>query len=174
MEKLLPLTRTLRRTAAAATLVFAGFALGGTSAMSQATTTGGQITDEIRQFCSNIADAAKDRRYSMQVAELEKLKKDIDERVVRLEEKRAEYEAWVKRRDDFMAKAEASVVDIYSKMKPDAAAERLAAVDPTLAASIIMKLNTRQAGIILNEMNSKSAAALTGIMAAAAKAEDPS
>lgn len=72
-----------------------------------------------------------------------------------------------------MAKAEASVVDIYSKMKPDAAAERLSAVEPMLAASILMKLNTRQAGVILNEMNSKSAAKLTGIMAAVANPQDP-
>ena len=73
-----------------------------------------------------------------------------------------------------MAKAEARVVDIYSKMKADAAAERLSEVEPMLAASILMKLNTRQAGVILNEMNSKSAAKLTGIMAAAANTQDPS
>lgn len=164
----------MRSLATATALVLGGAALNGTDALSEVANTGAQISDEIRQFCSNIADAAKDRRYALQVMELEKLKKDIDARVEKLEAKRAEYEEWLKRREDFMAKAEASVVDIYSKMKPDAAAERLSAVEPMLAASILMKLNTRQAGVILNEMNSKSAAKLTGIMAAAANPQDPS
>ncbi|CAG0967007.1 MAG: MotE family protein [Rhizobiaceae bacterium] len=170
-HKYLEKTRSL---AMATALVLGGAALNGTDAFSEVANTGAQISDEIRQFCSNIADAAKDRRYALQVMELEKLKKEIDARVAKLEAKRAEYEDWLKRREDFMARAEASVVDIYAKMKPDAAAERLSAVEPMLAASILMKLSTRQAGVILNEMNSKSAAKLTGIMAAAANPQDPS
>jgi len=169
-----PPLRKLRSLACATALVLGGAALNGTNAISEVINTGGQITDEIRQFCANIADAAKDRRYALQAMELEKLKTDIDERVAKLEAKRVEYEEWLKRREDFMAMAEASVVDIYSKMKPDAAAERLSEVEPMLAASILMKLNTRQAGVILNEMKSKSAAKLTGIMAAAANPQDPS
>lgn len=157
----------------AAALVAAGATLNGSSALSQAVASGGQITDEIREFCTNIADAAKDRRYALQLKELEALKKDIDTRVAQLEAKRAEYEEWLRRREAFMTSAEQGVVDIYSKMKPDAAAERLADVEPMLAAAILMKLNTRQAGIILNEMNRKAAAELTGIMAAASRPQDP-
>lgn len=166
--------RKMRSLAMATALVLSGAALNGTDALSEVVDTGAQISDEIRQFCSNIADAAKDRRYALQVMELQKLKKEIDARVEKLEAKRAEYEQWLKRREEFMARAEASVVDIYAKMKADAAAERLSEVEPMLAASILMKLNTRQAGVILNEMNSKSAARLTGIMAAAANPQDPS
>jgi flagellar motility protein MotE (MotC chaperone) len=169
-----PALRKLRSLAYATALVLGGAALNGTDALSEVANAGAQVSDEIRQFCSNIADAAKDRRYALQVLELEKLKKDIDDRVAKLEAKRAEYEDWLKRREEFMARAEASVVDIYAKMKPDAAAERLSDVEPMLVASILMKLNTRQAGVILNEMKSKSAAKLTGIMAAAAKPQDPS
>jgi flagellar motility protein MotE (MotC chaperone) len=154
-------------------LLLAGASLNGGSALSQAVAVGGQVTDEIREFCSNIADAAKDRRYALQVQELETLKKDIDRRVAQLEAKRAEYETWLKRREEFMANAERGVVEIYSKMKPDAAAERLSDVEPMLAAAILMKLNTRQAGFILNEMNRKAAAELTGIMAAASRPQDP-
>ena len=39
---------------------------------------------------------------------------------------------------------------------------------PTLAAGILMKLDSRKAGVILNEMDRKAAAMLTGIMASAA------
>jgi flagellar motility protein MotE (MotC chaperone) len=128
---------------------------------------------EIQRFCSNIADAARDRRYSLQAKELETLQAEIDKRMKALEEKRAEYEEWLKRRNDFMAEAEEGVVKIYARMRPDAAAERLAEVNTELAAAILMKLDSRQAGVILNEMERKAAATLTGIMASAARKEDP-
>jgi flagellar motility protein MotE (MotC chaperone) len=129
---------------------------------------------EIQRFCSNIADAARDRRYSLQAEELKQLQAGIDQRMKALDEKRAEYEQWLKRREVFLARAEDGVVKIYAGMKPDAAAERLAMVTPDLAAAILMKLDSRKAGVILNEMDQKAAAALTGIMASAARRVDPS
>jgi flagellar motility protein MotE (MotC chaperone) len=131
-------------------------------------------SDEVQRFCTNITDAARDRRYALQAKELDKLKADIDERIKALEAKRQEYEDWLKRRDGFLAKAEDNVVKIYAKMKPDAAAERLAEVKIELAAGILMKLDARQASTILNEMDSKAAATITGVMASAARKEDPS
>ena len=130
--------------------------------------------DEVQRFCSNVADAARDRRYALQAEELQKLKADIDERMKALEAKRLEYEEWLKRRDDFLNKIEDNVVKIYAKMKPDAAAERLAAVKVELAAGILMKLDPRQASTILNEMDSKVAAVITGVMASATRKVDPS
>lgn len=168
-----------RRAALAAGIgvVLGAVVFGGTPAATQAVEAAaavvGEVDDDIRRFCSNIADAARDRRYALQQAELETLQKDIDKRIVALEKKRAEYEDWLTRRNDFLAKAEGNLVDIYSRMRPDAAAERLAAVNVELAAGILMKLQARQAGIILNEMDSKAAAALTGIMASAARRQDP-
>jgi flagellar motility protein MotE (MotC chaperone) len=129
---------------------------------------------EVQRFCSNIADAARDRRYALQAKELEKLKSEIDERMKALEAKRVEYEQWLKRRDDFLSKAEDNVVKIYAKMKPDAAAERLAEVRIELAAGILMKLDPRQSSTILNEMDSKAAATITAVMASATRKEDPS
>jgi flagellar motility protein MotE (MotC chaperone) len=129
---------------------------------------------EVEKFCTGIADAARDRRYALQAMELRKLQEDVDKRIKLLDDKRAEYESWMKRREEFLAKAEDNVVKIYSAMKPDAAAERLAVLDAKLAAGILMKIETRKAGVILNEMDSKAAAALTSIMAAAVRREDPS
>jgi flagellar motility protein MotE (MotC chaperone) len=105
---------------------------------------------------------------------MKKLQEGIDARIKLLDEKRAEYEDWMKRRETFLSQAEDSVVKIYAVMKPDAAAERLAVLDEALAAGILMKLDSRKAGVILNEMDSKAAAALTTIMASAARREDPS
>lgn len=129
---------------------------------------------EIERFCSNIADAARDRRYALQAEELRKLQQEVDKRMQALDAKRAEYEDWMKRRETFIDKAQDGVVKIYAGMKPDAAAERIAALDPGLGAAILMKLDSRRAGVILNEMDSKAAAALTNIMAAAARRTDPS
>jgi flagellar motility protein MotE (MotC chaperone) len=128
---------------------------------------------EIERFCSNIADAARDRRYVLQTEELQVLQQEVDKRIKLLEDKRAEYEAWLKRREDFLARANDGVVKIYSGMRPDAAAERLAEMDATLAAGILMKLEPRKAGVILNEMERKTAAMLTGVMAAASRRNDP-
>jgi flagellar motility protein MotE (MotC chaperone) len=137
---------------------------------------GGKAPDEseIQRFCSNIADAARDRRYALQAEELKQLQAGIDERMKALDAKRAEYEEWLKRREVFLARAEDGVVKIYAGMKPDAAAERLAMVNAELAAAILMKLDPRKASVILNEMDQKAAATLTGIMASAARRVDPS
>lgn len=134
----------------------------------------GQPASEVERFCTGIADAARDRRYSLQTAELKKLQEDVNARIKLLEEKRAEYEEWMKRRETFLDKVQDAVVQIYTTMAPDAAAERLAALEPTLAAGIVMKLEAKKAGVILNEMESKAAATLTTIMAKAARREDPS
>lgn len=131
-------------------------------------------TSEIERFCTNIADAARDRRYALQTKELEALQAEIDLRIQALEEKRAEYENWLERREDFIALAEQSVVQIYASMRPDAAAERMEQLRGELAAAILMKLDARQAGAVLNEMEKKSAAMLTTIMASAARSKDPS
>jgi flagellar motility protein MotE (MotC chaperone) len=181
--------RKLRRTAALAAALGAMLLIGAQPAASETappnvatrsvgdtpvlTAATAEPTTEIQRFCSNIADAARDRRYALQATELETLQADIDKRMKALEEKRAEYEEWLKRRNEFMAEAEDGVVKIYARMRPDAAAERLAEVDAELAAAILMKLDSRQAGVILNEMERKAAAALTGIMASAARKEDP-
>ncbi|MDQ6433733.1 MotE family protein [Mesorhizobium sp. LHD-90] len=163
--------RRLQAGVAAAVLMLASSVPAATETIPLSST---QTPSEIEKFCTGIADAARDRRYSLQAMELKKLKDDIDQRIKRLEQKRAEYESWMKRREVFLAQAEDGVVKIYATMKPDAAAERLAELNVKLAAGILMKLDSRKAGVILNEMDSKAAATLTGIMASAARREDPS
>lgn len=133
--------------------------------------------DEIREFCTNIADAARDQRYLLQKKELEDLQKDVDERIKTLEARRAEYEDWLKRRNDFLKSAELGLVEIYRKMKPDAAASQLAELDPQIASAIVMKLPPRQSSTILGEMPADKAAMLTRIIASASDAntsKDPS
>jgi flagellar motility protein MotE (MotC chaperone) len=131
-------------------------------------------SDEIERFCTNIQDPARDRRYALQRQQLLDLQAGIDKRIKLLEEKRAQYEEWLKRRDDFVAKATGGVVEIYSRMKPDGAAPQLTDMPPDLAAAILMKLDPKQSSLILAEMDAKIAANLTRIMAAAGRKTDPS
>jgi flagellar motility protein MotE (MotC chaperone) len=134
--------------------------------------------DEIRQFCTNIADPARDQRYLLQKQELEKLQADIDARIAIMEKRKAEYTDWLKRRDDFLKSADTGLVEIYKNMKPDAAAASLDAVRITIAAAIIMKLSPRQSSLILSEMDPQKAAVVTNIISSASdpntsKSKDP-
>ena len=134
--------------------------------------------DEIRQFCTNIANPARDQRYLLQKQELEKLQADVDQRLATMDKRKAEYEDWLKRRDDFLKTADLGLVDIYKNMKPDAAAASLNDVKITVAAAIIMKLSARQSSLILAEMDAKKAAIITNIIASASdpntsKSKDP-
>jgi len=169
----MPSRRALRIPATLA-LLLCGAAAQATDAPAPAGGAPDAARSEVERFCGNIADAVRDRRHALQKAELERLQGEIDERLKALEEKRAEYEHWLKKRDDFMALAEESVVGVYRSMRPDAAAERLAELQVELAASILMKMEPRKAGVILNEMERRSAAAVTAVMAAAGQERNPS
>ena len=72
------------------------------------------------------------------------------------------------RRDEFSKKARDNLVSIYSRMRPDAAAAQLMAIDLETAAAVLTKLEPRSASLILNEMEAGYAARLTGTIAAAA------
>lgn len=122
---------------------------------------------EVQQFCTNIADAARDQRYLLQKKQLEELQASVDQRIALLEKRRDEYQDWLKRRDDFLKQAELNLVGIYKTMKPDAAAEKLTLVHPEIAAAIIMKLPPRQSSLILSEMPGEKAAVLTNIISSA-------
>lgn len=129
------------------------------------------VAAEVKQYCTNIADPAADARYALQSSELKKLRDQIDERIKLLDKKRAEYENWAKRREEFLKMAQDRLVQIISKMRPDMAAAQLALIGDAPAAAILMKLNPRIASPILNEMAPEKAAALQRIMVGAAMAD---
>lgn len=133
--------------------------------------------DDIQRFCTNIADPARDQRYLLQKQDLEKLQAQVDERIKTLEARKAEYQDWLSRRDEFMKRAEVGIIDIYKNMKPDAAAPQLEKINPMLAAAIVMKLPPKQSSLIFSEMAPDKVAAIASIMASAADpttSKDPS
>ncbi|WP_297322964.1 MotE family protein [uncultured Bartonella sp.] len=125
--------------------------------------------DEIEKFCGNIYSQATDARFELQSQQLQQLRMQIDDRIKVLEEKRKEYEDWLNKRNEFLAKAEDSLVNIISKMRPDAAAAQLALVDDFAAAAIMLKLTPRISSAIMNELPPEKAANLTKVLVSAQK-----
>lgn len=127
---------------------------------------------DVARFCSNITDAALDARVAWQLKELEGAEAKLKQRIAELEAKRAEYEEWLKMREDFLKKAEESVVEIYSGMDPEAAALQIASMADDTAAAVLAKLRVRNASAILNEMEPARAAHLANTLAGMRRVDD--
>jgi flagellar motility protein MotE (MotC chaperone) len=123
----------------------------------------------VRQFCVNVADEAADARYAWQKKSLAELEQELEKRMALLEEKAAEMRKWLARRDEFSKKAREGLVLIYARMRPDAAAAQLVAMDEETAAAVLNRLDPRNASLIMSEMDPAHAARLTGIIAGAAR-----
>lgn len=128
-----------------------------------------QDTSPAGQYCSNIAGAAADARFLRQKKELQATEQEVAKRVEELDAKIAEYRRWMARRDEFSRKADAVIVTMYSKMKPDAAAQQLAVLDEEIAAAVLLKLDARAASAVMNEMETKRAARLAALLSNASK-----
>lgn len=128
--------------------------------------------NEVAQFCSNVADPAVDARLAWQIKELEKAENQLRERIAEVEAKRAEYEKWMALRDEFLKKAEASVVEIYSRMRPEAAATQIAGMADETAAAVLAKLSPRSSSAIFNEMESARAAHLADLLGGMRRVDD--
>jgi len=131
-----------------------------------------QPDSDATKFCNNIADAALDARVAWQQKELEAAEAKLRQRIAELEAKRAEYEQWLKLREDFLQKAEDSVVEIYSRMNPEAAAQQISSMADNTAAAVLAKLKVRSASAILNEMEPARGAHLADTLAGMRRADD--
>ncbi|MBX9647854.1 MAG: MotE family protein, partial [Xanthobacteraceae bacterium] len=128
--------------------------------------------NEVAQFCSNVVDPAVDARLAWQLTELEKAETKLRERIAEVEAKRAEYEKWMALRDEFLKKAEASVVEIYSRMRPESAATQIAGMADETAAAVLAKLSPRSSSAIFNEMDSARAAHLADLLGGMRRVDD--
>jgi flagellar motility protein MotE (MotC chaperone) len=131
-----------------------------------------QRGSDATEYCKNVTDAALDARVAWQQKQLEASEAKLRERIAELEAKRAEYEKWLKLREDFLKKAEDSVVEIYSGMNPDAAAQQIASMADETAAAVLAKLRVRSASAILNEMEPGRAAHLADTLAGMRRPDD--
>lgn len=127
----------------------------------------------VQDYCAMISDKAGDARLAWQMDNLKKLEGEIVSKLSELSSKQAELQEWVGRREQMLKAANQSLVDIYAKMDPEAAAAQLVQIDSTTATSILRQLQPRGASAILNIMDPGKAAALARLIAAAAKDAAP-
>jgi flagellar motility protein MotE (MotC chaperone) len=125
-------------------------------------------------YCAAIVDDAREQRYASKRGEIETLAADLKKRIEVAEAQSAALEKWVNRREEFAKQATEKIVEIYANMRPEASALRLQQLDINLAASLLLAIPPRKASPILNEMDEKNAAAITAVMAASARMDDPS
>lgn len=123
-------------------------------------------------YCTNLAEAAEDARFTLKLNRIRAAEEKVDERLAALEAKRAEYQEWLEKRQTFLDLARDNLVAIYSGMRPDAASEQLAAMNELTAAAVIARIEPRTASAILNEMETDKAARIATIMAGLARDQD--
>jgi len=128
--------------------------------------------NELGQFCGNVADPALDARLAWQMNELEQAEQRLRERISEVEAKRAEYEKWMALRDEFLKKAEAGMIEVYSRMRPEAAAIQIAGMADETAAAVLAKLSPRNSSAIFNEMDSARAAHLADLLGGMRRVDD--
>ncbi|WMS41792.1 MotE family protein [Acuticoccus sp. MNP-M23] len=155
-----------------AVAVLAAGALAATTARGQEAATPPDGVDTALAYCTNLADEASDARFARKAQTLKVLEEEVEARLNALEEKRTEYQNWLERREEFLQRAQESLVSIYSGMRPDAASAQLAVMDEFTAAAIVAQLTPRNASSVLNEMETEKAARLATIMATLGRGKD--
>ncbi|MFT3732438.1 MAG: MotE family protein [Hyphomicrobium sp.] len=120
-----------------------------------------------QQYCSSVIDTTSAAQIAQQTRDLQKAQKDIDDRISLLTAKAEVLKNWMKLREDFAARATDSLVQIYSRMKPDSAAAQLAVMEEMTSSAIISKLSPKVASPILAEMDVAKAARLSAIISGA-------
>ncbi len=124
-----------------------------------------QALSPAQQYCSSIMDATSAAQIAQQTRNLQKVQKEIDDRVALLTAKAEVLKSWMKLREEFVARATESLVQIYSKMKPDSAASQLAVMDEMTSAAILSKLAPKVSSSIMAEMDVAKAARMSAVIA---------
>ncbi|AHB47771.1 hypothetical protein W911_04070 [Hyphomicrobium nitrativorans NL23] len=122
-----------------------------------------------QQYCFNTADTAADARFAWQAKKIQEMEAELNKRAEQLSAKTEEYKTWLARRDEFSRKAHEKLVGFYSRMRADAAAAQLAAIDEETAAAVVTKLETKVASQIMGEMEPAQAAKIASVIAGAAR-----
>lgn len=121
------------------------------------------------QYCRASADAVREARHAVRLKQIEGLRKEIDERLVKVDAKLAELKEWFEKREAFSKRATNQLVGIYAAMRPEAASEQLTKMDEVTAAAVIGRLEARAASAILNDMPPEKAARLATILSEATR-----
>jgi flagellar motility protein MotE (MotC chaperone) len=126
----------------------------------------------VETFCSAVANSAAATRLSWQEERVRALQAQMVVKIAELEAKEAEVRDWVRKREELLARANESLISIYSKMKPEAASAQISAMDDDSATAILLKLKPAVASAVMGEMNAERAARLSDLLSGAAAKSD--
>ncbi|PPD43202.1 MAG: hypothetical protein CTY15_10755 [Methylocystis sp.] len=115
---------------------------------------------ETHAYCASIAASAELARLERQRKQLAELEQQLAARLAALESKQSTLRIMVDRLEAFERKSDESLIGVYSRMKPEAAAAQLAQLDDDMAAALMMMLKTKVSSAILGEMDAARGAAL--------------
>ena len=124
--------------------------------------------NELLAYCMNISSSAVELRGMLVKESLSKIGEEVDGKLTELESRIGELKGWLERREAFLASANETMVEVYQKMRPDAAASQMMELNPMLSAAIVAKLDSRAASAIMMEMKPEAAARITELLASAA------
>ena len=122
-----------------------------------------------QQYCFNTADSAADARFAWQAKKIKEMEAELEKRALQLEAKTEEYKKWLARRDEFSKKAQEKLVAFYAKMRPDAAALHMTAMDDESAAALLTKLEPKVASLVMAEITPEKAAKIAAVISGAAR-----
>jgi flagellar motility protein MotE (MotC chaperone) len=121
---------------------------------------------DAQRFCQNVAAAAAEARNAWQAKKLADLQTQVNGTIAELEARENALKDVLARREDALKRADATLVGIFGKMRPDAAAAQLSALDDETAAAVLQQLTPRAASAILDEIAPDRAAKLVTTIAA--------
>lgn len=126
----------------------------------------------VENYCGAIASSADSARLAWQEQRIRSLQAELAAKTAELDARTAEIRQWVSRREELLAKAGASLVAIYSKMKPDAASAQLQDMDDDTAAALLLKMKPAVASAVMSEMDAARAARLSDLLTGAVPKSD--
>lgn len=124
-----------------------------------------QVTEE---YCRNIGPIAGEARAAFLQQAIASQERELSRKTAELEARIAEHRQWMLQRQQVLNQAGSALVQMFARMRPEAAAQQLAIMDETVAAVLLMKLEPKSSSALLSEMQPSRAARITAIIAAAA------
>ena len=117
-------------------------------------------SNDIDRYCANVAASATEAANAIREQELRALEQKIEQRIRELDAKRVDVQHLIENSEAILAKADDSLVALYSKMKPDNAANQIAKLDDDVAIALLMRVRTKELSAIMDEMDAERAASL--------------
>ncbi|MBS0242949.1 MAG: hypothetical protein JSS20_12290 [Proteobacteria bacterium] len=127
-----------------------------------------EYVSTVQKFCSSVGPTAIEARTAWQKRTIAELEQQIARSVGLLEAKITEHKEWLSKRETFAARANASIVQVFAKLNPEAAAAQLAQMEVETAAALLLKLDPKVVAPILSEVPPAKAAQISALLVDAA------